>query len=163
MKEKIWLFIGLFFFISSIFFIGGCDATSAEDNSGTYEYEQSLTYAQLQKEIKTFEYWGDDVYCNNKCRVMTVPKGTENWSKISKCRIALCRQTDRCTKGVSGLIERTKTTCTESYVPEEKVVEPTVEDVPVDTTIVSDSTASATDSTLVDIATQPEETSTDSI
>ena len=160
MKEKIWLFIGLFFFISSIFFIGGCDATSAEDDSGTYEYEQSLTYAQLQKEIKTFEDWGDEVYCNNKCRVMTVPKGNETWSNVSKCRIALCRQTDRCTKGVSGLIERTKTTCTESYVPEEKVVEPTVEDVPVDTTIVSDSTASATDSTLIDIATQPEETTT---
>ena len=167
MKEKIWLFIGLFFFISSIFFIGGCDTTNAEDDTGTYEYEQSLTYAQLQKEIKTFEEWGDDVYCNNKCRVMTVPKGTENWSNISKCRIALYR----CTKGVSGIIERTKTTCTDSYVPEEKVVEPTMEDVPVDTvktdttivdtTIVSDSTA--TDSSLTDIATQPEETSTDSI
>lgn len=176
MKEKIWLFVGLIFFISSIFFIGGCDTTSAEDDTGTYEYEQSLTYAQLQKEIKTFEEWGDEVYCNNKCRVMTVPKGTENWSKISKCRIALCRQTDRCTKGVSGLIERTKTTCTESYVPEEKVVEPTVEDVPVDTdttvvdttktdstATVSDSTTTATDSSLTDIATQPEETSTDSI
>ena len=173
MKEKIWLFIGLFFFISSIFFISGCDTTSAEDDTGTYEYEQSLTYAQLQKEIKTFEDWGDDVYCNNKCRVMTVPKGTENWSKISKCRIALCRQTDRCTKGVSGLIERTKTTCTDSYEPkEEVVVEPTVEDVPVDTvktdttvidTVKTDSTVIATDSTLTDIATQPEETTTDSI
>jgi hypothetical protein len=175
MKEKIWLFIGLFFFISSIFFISGCDTTSAEDDTGTYEYEQSLTYAQLQKEIKTFEDWGDDVYCNNKCRVMTVPKGNETWSNISKCRIALCRQTDRCTKGVSGIIERTKTTCTESYVPKEDVaIEPTVEDVPVDTgitdttvvdtvktdstTTISDSTVTVSDSTLTDIATQPEET-----
>lgn len=178
MKEKIWIFIGLFFFISYIFFIGGCDTTNAEDDTGTYEYEQSLTYAQLQKEIKTFEEWGDDVYCNNKCRVMTVPKGTENWSKISKCRIALCRQTDRCTKGVSGLIERTKTICTDSY-EEEVVVEPTVVDVPVDTVntdttvvdttktdsivTVSDSTATISDSSLTDIATQPEETITDSI
>ena len=55
MKEKIWFFIGLFFFISSIFFIGGCDTTSAEDDTGTYEYEQSLTYAQLQKDYLTIE------------------------------------------------------------------------------------------------------------
>ena len=71
MKEKIWFFIGLFFFISSIFFIGGCDTTNAEDDIGTYEYEQSLTYAQLQKEIETFEEWGDDVYCNIYYGVLT--------------------------------------------------------------------------------------------
>jgi len=170
MKEKNWLFIGLFFFISSIFFISGCDTTNAEDDTGTYEYEQSLTYAQLQKEIKTFEDWGDDVYCNNKCRVMTVPKGNEAWSNISICRIDLCRQTDRCTKGVSGIIERTKTTCN---IPYEKVeIKQTVEDVSIDTektdttvvdtvkadstTTISDSTVS--DSTVTDIATQPEET-----
>lgn len=154
MKEKIWFFIGLFFFISSIFFIGGCDTTSAEYDMGTYEYEQSLTYAQLQKEIKSFEEWGDDVYCNNKCRVMPVPKGNETWSNISKCRIALCRQTDRCTKGVDGLIERMKTTCTDSYVPEQKVVDVPVDTVKTDTTdstaTVSDSTY--TDSTLMDVA-----------
>jgi hypothetical protein len=160
MKEKIWFFIGLFFFISSIFFIGGCDTTSAEDDIGTYEYEQSLTYDQLQKEIETFEEWGDDVYCNNKCRVMTVPKGNEAWSNISKCRIALCRQTDRCTKGVSGIIERTKTTCTDSYVPEQKVVDVPVDTVKSDTTVID---TVKSDSTLTDIATVPTETKTDSI
>lgn len=118
-----------------------------------------MTYAQLLKEIKTFEDWGDDVYCNNKCRVMTVPKGTENWSNISKCRIALCRQTDRCTKGVSGLIERTKTICEN---PKNVIENLSADSVKTDSTaIASDSTS--TDSTLVDIATQPEETSTDSI
>ena len=154
MKEKIWLCIGLFFFVSSIFCIGGCDTTSAEDDMGTYEYEQSLTYAQLQKEIETFEEWGDDVYCNNKCRVMTVPKGNETWSNVSKCRIALCRQTDRCTKGVSGIIERTKTTCTDSYVPEQVV------DVPVDT-VTTDTVA--IDTTKIDSTSTNNDTQTETL
>ena len=120
MIEKIFLMLcAAFFTIGCVFFIG-CDTTEAKDTD-QWEYEKALTSAQLQSEINLAKKngFGDDTYCFNTCKVLTVPSNKDEynaWSKVSLCRIDICHSTQMCTKGIQGLMDRIAG-CNESYQP----------------------------------------------
>ena len=120
MIERILLILcAAFFTIGCVFFVG-CDTTEAKDTD-QWEYEKNLTSAQLQSEIAIAKKngYGDDTYCFNVCKVLTVPSNNDEynaWSRVSLCRIDICHSTQLCTKGIQGLMDRVGG-CTESYQP----------------------------------------------
>ena len=162
MIERILLILcAAFFTIGCVFFVG-CDTTEAKDTD-QWEYEKNLTSAQLQSEIARAKKngYGDDTYCFNVCKVLTVPSNNDEynaWSRVSLCRIDICHSTQLCTKGIQGLMDRVGG-CTESYPPAALPVEQD-EIVPESSDAVIESSETVPES---DTSTEPESSSSDEI